>query len=100
MYSSSQMRNFMLSYDSVRQRPDQFLACTGLTVDEFDILYRSFSHAWEEYRKKTYVNSGGGKPKLPRVIDKLFFILFYTQRKRICSALCLHFAHALSRVVG
>ena len=67
----------MLSYDTVRQRPDQFLACTGLTVDEFDILFRSFSHAWDEYRRKTYVNSGGGNPKLPRVIDKFFFILFY-----------------------
>jgi len=53
----------MLSYDMVRQRPDQFLACTGLTVDEFDILSRSFSHAWDEYRKKNYVNSGGGQPK-------------------------------------
>jgi hypothetical protein len=53
----------MISYDTVRQRPDQFLACTGLTVDEFDILFRSFSHTWDEYRKKTYVNSGGGNPK-------------------------------------
>ena len=67
----------MVSCDSIRQRPDQFLACTGLTVDEFDSLFHSFSHAWEEHRKKTYVNSGGGKPKLPRVVDKLFFILFY-----------------------
>lgn len=67
----------MLSYDTVRQRPDQFLACTGLTVDEFDILLPAFSHAWDEYCKKNYVNSGGGKPKLPRVGDKLFFILLY-----------------------
>jgi hypothetical protein len=81
------MRNSMLSYDTVRQRPDQFLACTGLTVDEFDILFRSFSHAWDEYRKKTYVNSGGGKPKLPRVIDKLFFILFYYKVYPIQSAM-------------
>ncbi len=62
----------MLSYDDVRQRPEQFLACTGLTVDEFDILLGSFSRAWDEYCKKNYVNSGGGKPKLPRVVDTLF----------------------------
>src|SRR5436309_4808734 len=81
------MRNSMLSYDTVRQRPDQFFACTGLTVDEFDILFRSFSQAWDEYRKKTYVNSGGGNPKLPRVIDKLFFILFYSKVYPIQSAM-------------
>src|SRR5215210_1720293 len=81
------MRTSMLSYDIVHQRPDQFLACTSLTVDEFDILSRSFSHAWDEYRKKNYVNSGGGKPKLPRVIDKLFFILFYYKVYPIQSAM-------------
>lgn len=67
----------MLSYDAVRQRPNQFLACTGLSVAEFDILLLAFSQAWAEYRRKNYVNSGGGKPKLPGVTDKLFFILFY-----------------------
>src|SRR6266705_3411627 len=81
------MRDSMLSYDTVRQRPDQFLACTGFTVDEFDIFFRSFSHAWDEHRQKNYVNSGGGKPKLPRVIDKLFFILFYYKVYPIQSAM-------------
>ena len=67
----------MLSYDSVKQQPEQFLACTSLTVEEFDILLPLFSSAWEGYSKRNYVNSGGGKPKLPRIVDKLFFILFY-----------------------
>src|SRR5436309_9621797 len=67
----------MLSYDGVKQNPEQFLACTSLTVEEFDILLPSFSQAWNDYVKKNYVNSGGGKPKLPQVADKLFFILFY-----------------------
>ncbi len=69
----------MLSYDDVRQRPEQFLACTGLTVDAFDILLDSFSRAWDEYRKKNDVNSGGGKPKLSRVVDTLFFYPFLLQ---------------------
>ena len=53
----------MVSYTTVRQRPNQFLACMGCTVDAFDILFRSFSHAWDAYRKKTSVNAGGGNPK-------------------------------------
>ena len=92
------MRDSMLSYDTVRQRPDQFLACTGFTVDEFDILFRSFSHAWDEYRQKNYVNSGGGKPKLPRVIDKLFFILFYYKVYPIQSAMGAIFDMSQSQV--
>lgn len=88
----------MLSYDTVRQRPDQFLACTGLTVDEFNILLDSFSRAWDEYRKKNYVNSGGGKPKLARVIDKLFFILFYYKVYPIQSAMGAIFGMSQSQV--
>lgn len=88
----------MLSYDTVHQRPDQFLACTGLTVDEFDILLRSFSAAWDEYRRKTYVNSGGGKPKLPRVVDKLLFILFYYKVYPIQSAMGVIFGMSQSQV--
>ncbi len=88
----------MVSYDNIRQRPDQFLACTGLTVDEFDILFHSFSCAWEEHRKKTYVNSGGGKPKLPRISDKLFFILFYYKVYPIQSAMGAIFGMSQSQV--
>src|SRR5436305_3786954 len=98
MYSYSRMRNSMLSYDTVRQRPDQFLACTGLTVAEFDILFCSFSHAWDEYRKINYVNSGGGNPKLPRVIDKLFFILFYYKLYPIQAAMGVVFGMSQSQV--
>ena len=88
----------MISYDTVCQRPIQFLACTGFTVDEFHTLLYSFSIAWEEYRKKTYVNSGGGKPKLPRVIDKLFFILFYYKVYPIQSAMGMIFDMSQSQV--
>src|SRR5258705_7274580 len=88
----------MISYDAVRQRPNQFLACTSLTIDEFDILFHSFSHAWEEYRKKTYVNSGGGNPKLPRVVDKFFFIFFYYKIYPIQSAMGVIFGMRHSQV--
>ena len=88
----------MISYDTVRQRPDQFLACTGFTVDEFDILFRSFLDAWDEYRKKTSVNSGGGNPKLPKVIDKLFFMLFYYKVYPIQAAMGVIFGMSQSQV--
>ena len=77
----------MLSYTTVRQRPDQFLACTSLFVDEFDLLLPIFSQVWEDYRKKTYLNSGGGQPKLPTSSDKLFFILVYYKIYPIQSAM-------------
>ena len=88
----------MLSYTTVRQRPHQFLACTGLTVGEFDILYSAFSKAWEEHRKQVYVNAGGGKPKLPQVADKLFFILFYYKVYPIQSAMGAIFGMSQSQV--
>ena len=88
----------MLSYDTVRQRPDQFLACTSFTVDEFDILLQDFSSAWEEYRQKNYVNSGGGSPKLPRIVDKLFFILFYYKVYPIQTAMAVIFGMSQSQV--
>src|SRR5918911_2810526 len=98
MYSCRQKRNSMVSYTTVRQRPNQFLACTGLTVDEFDILFRSFSSAWDEYRKKNSVNAGGGNPKLPNVTDKLFFILFYYKVFPIQSAMGAMFGMSQSQV--
>lgn len=77
----------MLSYHDVKQKPEQFLACTSITVEEFDVLLISFSQAWDAYVKKNYVNSGGGKPKLPHIADKLFFILFYYKVYPIQSAM-------------
>ena len=77
----------VLSYNTVKQQPEQFLACTSLTVEEFDILLPLFSSAWDDYVKINYVNSGGGSPKLPHSVDKLFFILFYYKVYPIQSAM-------------
>src|SRR6266496_4944885 len=81
------MRYSMLSSDGVKQKPEQFLACTRLTVEEFDVLLIAFSPAWDASVKKNYLNSGGGKPKLPHIADKLFFILFYYKVYPIQSAM-------------
>src|SRR6266567_9282630 len=88
----------MLSYHGVKQNPEQFLACTSLTVEEFDILLPSFSQAWNDYVKKNYVNSGGGKPKLPQSTDKLFFILFYYKVYPIQAAMGAMFGMSQSQV--
>lgn len=88
----------MIACDAVRQRPELFLACTGLNVAEFDALYLSFSIAWDEYRKKNYVNTGGGRPKLPGVQDKLFFILFYYKLYPIQAAMGVIFGMSQSQV--
>src|SRR5207249_10139300 len=72
-----EMRYSMLSYDGVKQKPEQFLACTSLTAEEFDVLLISFSQAWDAYVKKNYINSGGGKPKLTHIAVKLILILFF-----------------------
>src|SRR5918912_2932944 len=88
----------MLAYTTARQRPSQFLACTGLTVEAFDMLLDSFSQAWEEYRKKNYVNSGGGNPKLPTVAYKLFFNLFYYKVYPIQAAMGAMFGMSQSQV--
>jgi DDE superfamily endonuclease/Helix-turn-helix of DDE superfamily endonuclease len=67
----------VLSYDTIKQHPGKFLSCTSFTPDEFTDLLVAFTAAWNVYAQRTYVNSGGGKPKLPRLEDKLFFILYY-----------------------
>jgi hypothetical protein len=88
----------MIACDGVRQRPELFLACTGLKVEEFDALYPSFFAAWNEYRTKNYVNAGGGSPKLPEVKDKLFFILFYYKLYPIQAAMGVIFGMSQSQV--
>jgi hypothetical protein len=67
----------MLKYDDIKQHPRKFISCTSFTLEEFNDLLVSFTAAWKVYAQRTYVNSGGGKPKLPRLEDKLCFILSY-----------------------
>lgn len=88
----------MICYDDVKQKSEQFLACTSLTAEEFDVLLRSFSQAWDAYVKKNYINSGGGKPKLPHITDKLFFILFYYKVYPIQSAMGVIFGMSQGQV--
>ena len=74
-----------MKYEKVRKLPSQFLAMTGLTVDDFDALLPYFKEHWENYNDRLTLE---GKPRqrisynrknslLPLASDKLFFILSY-----------------------
>ena len=38
-----------LRYENLKDKPETFLAFTGLDVEEFQILLQAFTVAWERY---------------------------------------------------
>ena len=75
----------MLNYDDLRKSPRVFLSVTSVTVGEFQVLLVAFAQAFEEVSHLTAEGEprkrkkGGGQigGKLPRLEDKLLFILSY-----------------------
>ena len=75
----------MLNYDELRKSPKVFLSVTSVTVVEFQVLLLAFAQAFEEVSHLTAEGEprkrkkGGGQRggKLPRLEDKLLFILSY-----------------------
>jgi hypothetical protein len=74
-----------MNYEKVRKLPSQFLAVTGLAVEDFDELLPCFKVHWDERNDRVTLD---GKPRqrisynrkgslLPFASDKLFFILSY-----------------------
>jgi hypothetical protein len=75
----------MFSYERVKERPQLFLAMTGLTRTEFEQFLPYFHKAWEEYIQRTSMARedrqrayGGGREEstLVTLEDKLLFILY------------------------
>lgn len=76
----------MLNYLDLKQKSKEFLAATGLTDEEFQILLPGFDSAyrqlypeslnWRGAERQRSVG-GGGNSRLPESADKLFFILVY-----------------------
>lgn len=74
----------MLKYEKIKKQPRQFLALTGLKIEEFKSLCDEFHNDWWKYIR---YNSLRGKPRkhpiaqerndtpLPTTEDKLFFLL-------------------------
>lgn len=76
----------MLKYLELKEKPREFLAATGLRVEEFESLLPTFEKCYQESlppkpkptRKKKQRKAGGGrKANLESLSDKLLFILVY-----------------------
>ena len=74
----------MLSYLTLQDRPRELLAATGLTPEEFARLVPAFAAAYASLYPpdKTWEGTvrqrqrgGGAKGGLPRMADKLLFLL-------------------------
>jgi len=90
----------MLIYNELKNKPREFLAATGLKLDEFEQLLPAFQTA---YRKKYPPHltqagktrqrqiGGGATGALPQIEDKLFFILIYQKTNPLQTMHGLHF---------
>ena len=76
----------MLSYNKLKDRSRDFLAATGLTLDEFQQLLPAFQSAYEQRypyeltrtgKPRQRRRGGGAKGVLQHFEDKLLFILVY-----------------------
>jgi DDE superfamily endonuclease/Helix-turn-helix of DDE superfamily endonuclease len=76
----------MLIYNELKIKPRAFLAATGLKLDEFEQLLPAFQMAYEKkypphLRQEGKIRQrqigGGATGALPKIEDKLFFILVY-----------------------
>ena len=77
----------MLTYETLKQKPKELLALTGLARREFDELLPAFAKALAaaeararpKPKKRQRAPGGGRKPGLRTVEDKLLFVLVYTK---------------------
>jgi hypothetical protein len=76
----------MLPYTTLKDRPREFLAATGLTHEEFAHLLPAFATAYAvlyppdktlEGKPRQRQGGGGAKGVLPQMEDKLLFLLVY-----------------------
>jgi hypothetical protein len=76
----------MLDYDNLKENERKFVALTGITPSEFQLLLPAFTRVYARAFPSTKTHSGkprqrrrggGRKPTLQRPEDKLLFILVY-----------------------
>ena len=74
----------MLIYNELKNKPREFLAATGLKLDEFEKWLPAFQTAYEQQyppplrqagQTRQRQIGGGATGALPKSADKLFFIL-------------------------
>jgi len=82
----------MLRYDELKEKQKDFLAVTGLRLEEFECLLPSFEKCFElsikpkpkiGKKKKRRAAGGGRKGNLPSSSDKLLFILSYQKTAQL-----------------
>ena len=88
-----------LCYENLKDKPEAFLAFTGLNTEEFQVLLRAFTVAWDLYvqqnrlppevRQRDY--GGGRKARLTTYEEKLLFILVYFKTYPLQEVLAFHF---------
>jgi hypothetical protein len=77
----------MLTYETLKMKPKELLALTGLARREFEELLPAFAQALQAAeaqirpapRRRQRAPGGGRKPSLRTVEDKLLFVLVYTK---------------------
>ena len=89
----------MLTYTTLKDRPREFLAATGLTHDEFMRVLPAFVVAytacypldttWQGTVRQRQAG-GGAKGRLSQMEDKLLFILVYQQTNPLQTMHGLH----------
>ena len=82
----------MLTYDSLKDRPRELLAATGLTHEEFARLIPAFTTAYADLYPPDKTHTGkprqrragaGAKGSLAQMTDKLLFILVYQKTQAL-----------------
>jgi hypothetical protein len=90
----------MLIYNELKNKPREFLAATGLKLDEFEQLLPVFQTAYEQKypphltqagKTRQRQIGGGATGALPQSADKLFFILVYQKTNPLQTMHGLHF---------
>lgn len=90
----------MITYTTLKDRPREFLAATGLTSDEFLRLFPAFEAAYTTCypRDKTWHGKarhrqwgGGAKSRLAQMEEKVLFILVYEKTNPLQTMHGLHF---------
>lgn len=82
----------MLRYVELKEKPKDFLAATGLRLEEFECLLPTFEKCFQlstrpkpkaSKKKKRRATGGGRKGNLPTLSDKLLFILSYQKTAQL-----------------
>lgn len=96
----------MLRYKTLKKKPKELLAATGLTAAEFEALLAIFAETYAvsmpedqtvEGRPRQRCRGGGGQPTLRTLEDKLLFILVYEKTYPLQTMLGLQFGLSQGR---